>query len=177
MINFTLPGTLWAARGACSSILCSPCYTLLWNLDPYLLMFLKAWELPTWETTPAPHRCTAPIRPSTNARGSRVPGGPRLRLARGMAAVNRWEADPPPLRTTSPDRAETWHTYIYLSFDSVVSWKWQLKRKEYEKGKYVLCQIKKKKYGHICSAFGGKLRKNKPLFILLSCCFLLLFFI
>lgn len=125
-------------------------------------MFLKAWELPTWETTPAPHRCTAPIRPSTNARGSRVPGGPRLRLARGMAAVNRWEAGPPPLHTTSPDRAETWHTYIYLSFDSVVSWKWQLKRKEYKKGKYILCQIKKKIWSYMLCIW-WKIKKEQAI--------------
>lgn len=173
MINFTLLGTLWAARGACSPILSSPCYPLLRNLDPYLLMFLKAWELPTWETRPAPHRCTAPIRPSTNARGSRVPRAPSRSGHGGGEPVGSWP--PAPAHHLPGPGWNVTHIYIYLSFDSVVSWKWQLKRKEYEKGKYILCQIKKK-YGHICSVFGGKLRKSKPLFILLSCCFLLLFF-
>jgi len=43
-----------------------------------------------------------------------------------------------------------------------------------KKGNTYFCSLKKKIQPY-CSAFGGKLRKNKPSFILPSCFFILLF--
>lgn len=104
MINFTLPGTFWAAGGDAWA-LCVPTNPLF----PLISPASKSQSL------------------STDALKSL--GDTNLGICEPGAT------DPLPVW------AGTWHTNI--SSDIAISWKWQLERKGYKKGKWALLQLKK----------------------------------